>query len=108
MQPITATALLAYRSGLPTPQADHRLPMPTMHAFASPFERYLNYLLHLPDPQPLDQDPVALAGLQLLNINYQVNVDAKHAVVSLMSINTGPAIISARLEQRPPLDPRSQ
>ena len=107
MHPFTATALLAYRSGLPTPQADHRLLMPTMHAFASPFERYLNYLLHLPDPQLLDQDPVALAGLQLLNVNYQLNVDAEHAVVSLMSINTGPAIISARLEQRPPLAPDS-
>ena len=60
MHPFIATTTLAYRTGLPTPQADHRLLMPTMYAFAAPFERYLNHLLNKPDPQPLDQVPAAL------------------------------------------------
>ncbi len=99
MPPFLASAVLAYRTGLPTPQADHRLLMPTMHAFAAPFERYLNHLLHIaPDAQPLGRSHTVLSGLQLLNIHHLININADREAIKLMSVSAGPALVSARLE----------
>lgn len=103
MHPFIASTFLAYRTGLPTPQADHRLLMPSMNAFAAPFERYLNYLIHQPDTPPLQQSHTAQAGLQLLNVRYLVNVDASRDLVAMVDITTGPALVSSRLEDHAPL-----
>lgn len=112
MHPFLASTWLVYRTGLPTPQADHRLLMPTMHAFAAPFEGHLSYLLRYLDTpdgtSPLERSPVALAGLQLLNIRYLVSVDPDQRQLTLMNVAAGPVLVSARLEGHPPLSADSE
>ena len=98
MHPFVASTFLAYHTGLPTPQADHRLLMPSMNAFAAPFERYIDYFLHHPDAPPIQQSHTIQAGLQLLNVHHLVNVDASRELVGLMNMTTGPALVSSRLE----------
>jgi len=98
MHPFLASTWLAYHTRLPTPQADHRMLMPSMHAFAAPFERYLNNLLHHPDAPPLQKSHTVQAGLQLLNVRHLVLVSASRELVTLINITTSPVLVSSRLE----------
>ena len=103
MHPFLATSRLLYRTGLPTPQAEHRLIMDNMHAFAAPFERYLNSLITQADsPDPI-RSHLVQSGLQLLNINYVTSVNSRTKEVILNHLETGPALVSSRLENLEPL-----
>jgi hypothetical protein len=98
MHPFVANTWLAYHTRLPSPQADHRLLMPSMHAFAAPFERYIDFLLNHPDSPPLQQSHTVLSGLQLLNIHHLVNVNSSREIAALMNATTSPALVSSRIE----------
>ena len=108
VHPFLASTWIMYRTGLPTPQADHRLLLPSMHAFAGPFERYLNWLVRTLDDSRVEavmsNSPVVQAGLQLLDARHLLVAVPEKGTVSLVNPVHSPILVSSRIAGHPALE----
>jgi hypothetical protein len=103
-----ATTWLMCRTGLPTPQADHRYILPSMSTFVRPFERYIDYIVH--HFEPLEgQVSAALRvettrnGMHLLNVRYLLDTHKEKGVVLLKHATNSPVVVAPTLVAHPAL-----
>ena len=108
MHPFLVSTWLLYRTALPTPQAEHRLILPSMLAFVAPFERYLDQAMHhIDDPEMQTvqkRAEVLRAGLRLLNVKYFLAVYEGKRVYPFVYTTHTPILVSPKIASHPILE----
>jgi hypothetical protein len=108
MHVFLATTWLMCRTGLPTPQADHRYILPSMSTFVRPFERYIDYIVHHFDA-PDGSESAAMQvetnriGMHLLNARYLLDTHKEKGVLLLAHESHSPIVVAPTLAARPSL-----
>ncbi len=108
MHVFLATTWLMCRTGLPTPQADHRYILPSMSTFVRPFERYIDYIVHhfeVPDGSESAAMQVATirSGMHLINARYLLDTHKEKGVFLIEHAINSPIVVASTLAARPAL-----
>ena len=102
--PFLASTWLLERTQRPTPQAEHRNILPSMMAFVSPFERYLNRVLWRLDDSAMgsiSKSSTIMGGLHMLNVRRLLAVQEGNTGSRVVEWrNTSPLLVSSRVEPR--------
>jgi hypothetical protein len=106
--PFLAATWLLERTEWPTPQAEHRRILPSMMAFVTPFERYLNRVLRQLDNAEANSSiatsSTVIGGLHMLNVRRLLAVQKGNDGSRVVEWRqTSPILVSQRLEPRAPL-----
>lgn len=108
MHPFLVSTWLLYRTALPTPQAEHRLILPSMLNFVAPLERYLDQVVHHSSDSEeravRERSTILKAGLQLLNVKYFLALHEGKQVLPFVYTTHTPILVSPKIAGHPMLE----